>query len=99
MLKAATMNPRYIALETSILAKAREIVTSLIPSTPNAGDQLKKVAEILEKLREVSIPTMAKEGTDDGRVVVQILNTIDLVRDSPDPIPVVAISGSSAEQR
>jgi len=101
ILKAATMNPRYIALETAILAKAREIVMSMMAQGPTAGDQLKKVAEILTSLREYSIPSMAKAkgaNEDDGRVVVQIMNTVDLIQSEPEAKPVVEISSSAGAQ-
>jgi len=102
MLKAATMNPRYISLETSILAKAREIVTSIVSAAPNAGDQLKKVTEILEKLRSAGIPQSVNSGAsgdkDDGRVIVQILNTVGGT--AVDAEPVIEITdGTSAGAR
>ena len=101
MLKAATMNPRYIALETAILAKAREIVSSITPGTPTAGDQLKKVSEVLDKLRTAAIPNnMAGQhgNGDDGRIVVQIMNTVDLIQQEKEPTPVIEIGSSAGAQ-
>jgi len=100
VLKAAAMNPKYIALETAILGKAKEIVSSLMPSAPTAGDQLKKVAEVLQKLREQSIPAIAgtDQHNDDGRVMVQIMNNVDLIQSEPKKTPVVEISQGSSEE-
>jgi len=97
MLKAVTMNPKYVALENAIIAKAMEVVNSLMPQAPTAGDQLKKVADLLSSLRAKSIPSAGVDKSkDDGRVVVQIMNTVDLVQSSKEPTPVVTAIGSSA---
>ncbi len=77
VLKSATMNPKYIALETAILVKAKEIVKAIESRAVNSGDQLKKISEVLEKLRLSSIPAALRGedgGKNDNRITVQILN-------------------------
>jgi hypothetical protein len=88
-LKAVALNPRYVELEMAIVNKAKDIVNSLIPEAPSSSDQLKKVSEVLEKLRAQSIPAIAGGGgmeTDDNRVVVQIMNNVDLIQQEPKPV-------------
>lgn len=91
ILKSATMNPKYIALETAILNKAREIVHALTPGTANVGDQLKKVAEVLEKLKLASVPPgMREDGSgNDNRITVQILNQTQISQEKSPSTEVV----------
>lgn len=86
VLKSATMNPKYIALETAILTKAKEIVKGIAAQGVNAGDQLKKISEVLEKLRLSSVPAALRgeEGHgNDNRITVQILNQAQIAKESP----------------
>ncbi len=94
VLKNAAMNPRYIALETAIINKAKEIVSALMPQAPTAGDQLKKVTEVLDKLRDRAQPATSTGSGSDDRVVVQIMNNIDLQQQEPKPA--IEVHGSSA---
>lgn len=98
MLKAVSMNPKYIALETAIITKALAVVESLMVQAPTAGDQLKKIADVLLSLKQNSIPSAnvaGKNGKDDGRVIVQIMNTVDLIQSEKEPVPVVQIGPSA----
>lgn len=73
--KESALSPRYIMLETAILGKARDIITAIRPDAPLAGQQLKQVSEVLEKMRsqnEALRPTPQDNGSGGGGGALRI---------------------------
>ena len=80
--KESALSPRYIMLETAILSKAREVIHNIHPDAPLAGQQLKQVSEVLEKLRsqnEALRPTPQDNGSQAGgnSLKIQILGRVN----------------------
>lgn len=76
-MKNAALTPQYIALETEILSKARELVSSLNPDNPLAAQQVKLLTEVLGNLRgqvgdNVSLNEKSK---GDGSLTVRIMTS------------------------
>ena len=91
--KESALSPRYIMLETAILSKARDIINNIHPEAPLAGQLLKQVSEVIEKMRaqnDALRPTPVDNGSGGGNVNIQILGRVSPVG-GPDEIHEISV--------